>query len=64
MWKYFQLLSDDDEDEFDETEDESLMAEFNLHKENYYRNKLDYNVVTEYDYIFFFNKFEISNNLF
>lgn len=37
----------DDGEELDETEDESLMAEFSLHKENYYRNKLDYNVVTE-----------------
>ncbi|XP_025419892.1 5'-3' exoribonuclease 1 isoform X2 [Sipha flava] len=40
------LLSDEEED-LDETEDESLMAEFSLHKENYYRNKLDYNVVTD-----------------
>lgn len=42
----YQLLSDDEE-ELDEDEDEALMAEFSLHKENYYRNKLDYNVVTE-----------------
>jgi len=41
------LSDDDDEEEFEETEDESIMAEFNLHKENYYKNKLDYNVVTE-----------------
>lgn len=42
------LLSDnDEEDELEETEDESIMAEFTLHKENYYKNKLDYNVVTD-----------------
>ncbi|XP_029346579.1 5'-3' exoribonuclease 1 isoform X2 [Acyrthosiphon pisum] len=41
------LSDDDDEEEFEETEDESIMAEFNLHKENYYKNKLDYNVITD-----------------
>jgi len=37
----------DDEEELEEDEDGALMTEFSLHKENYYRNKLDYNVVTE-----------------
>lgn len=45
-------MSDDDE-VLDENEDEAIMAEFSLHKENYYRNKLDYNVVTEYDLFYF-----------
>lgn len=37
------------------------MAEFTLHKENYYRNKLDYNVVTEYESTFFFRNLAKTN---